>query len=74
MIRAYIESVFLSDVVSGQGKGNQAGISQDDCDYYTLSYDDYDDCIAMQSQCKTVDGSACVFPFMLRGKEKTTCV
>ena len=45
-----------------------------DCDYYTLSYEEYGDCITMQNQCKTVDGAPCVFPFMFRGKEVANCI
>ena len=55
------------DYVSGQE-------SSDDCDYYTLSYEDYDNCMALQNQCQTENGSPCVFPFMLRGKEIRNCI
>ena len=44
-----------------------------ECDY-SLSYEDYDDCLAMQKQCKTVDGKTCIFPFQFRGEEKTNCI
>ena len=48
--------------------------SQVECDYYTLSYEEYGDCITVQNQCKTVNEIPCVFPFMFRRKERTKCI
>ena len=42
-----------------------------DCDFFS---EDYEDCIAMKNQCKTVDGAACIFPFIFRGKEIRNCI
>ena len=50
--------------------------SQDNvCDYYSEEYD-LEQCekLELQNQCKTVDGTPCVFPFMFRGKEVTNCI
>ena len=47
----------------------------DVCDYYGEDYD-FEQCksLELQNQCKTVDGTPCVFPFMFRGKSVTNCV
>jgi len=48
--------------------------SQEDCDFYTLSHEDYEDCIKMKKPCSTIDGTACIFPFIFRGKQITNCL
>ena len=69
-IRDIMDIMDGDDYYDDQFSGEE---SQHDCDYYSLSYDEYDDCV-QKNQCKTVDGSPCIFPFMLRGKEKTNCI
>ena len=39
-----------------------------------ISLHEYDDCITMKKQCKTINGTLCVFPFIFRGKEVTNCI
>ena len=41
------------------------------CDY---SSEDYEQCIALENGCKTVDEKPCIFPFMHRGKEVNNCI
>ena len=41
------------------------------CDY---SSEDYEQCIALETGCKTVDEKPCIFPFMHRGKEVNHCI
>ena len=45
------------------------------CDYYSEDYD-LDECesIKEKTQCKTVNGTTCFFPFLFRGKEMTNCI
>ena len=51
-------------------------IDEDDiCDYYSEDYD-LEECktIKIRNQCKTVNGTSCVLPFMFRGKEVVNCI
>ena len=45
------------------------------CDYYSADYD-LEECgkLTSQNQCKTLEGTLCVFPFMFRGLEVTECI
>ena len=45
------------------------------CDYYSADYD-LEECgkLTSQNQCKTLEGTPCVFPFMFRGLEVTECI
>ena len=40
-----------------------------DCDFFS---EDYEDCL--KTQCRTIDGASCVFPFIFRGKEISNCI
>ena len=51
-------------------------LGEDDvCDYYSSDYD-LEQCktLKLQSQCKTQDGTLCVFPFIFRGQKVTKCI
>ena len=45
------------------------------CDYHSADYD-LEECktLTSQNQCKTLQGTLCVFPFVFRGQEITECV
>ena len=49
-------------------------LGEDDiCDYYSDDYD-YDQCQILQNNCKTIEGTPCIFPFTFRSQQYTYCI